>query len=72
MRFLLTSLALVPLAATQVGAQEPPALAPLPFVDPLSVAQTQTIELGGGVSLPRPVFEELLRGEVGIARIDRM
>jgi hypothetical protein len=71
MRFLLTSLCSGLLAAAQVGAQEPPAPPP-PVVDALSVAQTQTIELGGGVSLPRPVFEELMRREDGMALIDRL
>jgi hypothetical protein len=70
MRFLVTSLSLVLLAAAQVGAQEPPE--PGLVVDPSSVAETQTIELGGGVSLPRPVFEELMHREEGIALIDRM
>lgn len=72
MRFLLISLCSGLLAATSVGAQEAPVPAPPPVVDETSVAETQTIELGGGVSLPRPVFEELMRSEEGIALVDRL
>ena len=73
MRFLLTSLCLGLLAAAPIAAQELPEHAPpQPVVDPLSLAQSQTIELGAGVSLPRPVFEELMRSEEGIALVDRM
>jgi uncharacterized protein DUF6249 len=66
MRTLMTFLLLTAVLAAPLRAQEPE------NAQSAAVVNAERIELGDGVGMPRPVFEELLKREDGLDMIDRM